>query len=73
MGEYFDIGGPVDSEVSYLRDDDCVVRYDVIGGVLCRRCDSGEVIHPPQTMEMPVLYSCLMCGKTAPRGDFKRL
>lgn len=65
-------GGPVNSDVSYFRDTDAVIRYPVIQGVSCHQCGSGEVYQPMQTADMPMIYRCLWCGEVAPTRDFDR-
>jgi DNA-directed RNA polymerase subunit RPC12/RpoP len=63
-------GGPVDSEVSYFRNAGVPIRFPVINGVRCHRCGSPEVYQPMQTMDMPMLYDCLKCGKKSPASRF---
>lgn len=63
-------GGPVNSDVSYFRDAEGVLFYDVRSGT-CPRCRSHEVWEPMQTTAPPAVTSCLRCGLTAPSGEYR--
>lgn len=67
------LDGEVNSDVSYCRGTDALVRYHVLEGVTCHQCGSGEVYQPAQAMDMPMVLSCLRCGTTAPSSDFDRV
>ena len=70
-GSYLDdCGGPVNSDVSYLRDSDYLCRFNVRRGVICPVCGSGEIYQPMQAMDMPMLLRCLRCGTMQPSSDF---
>jgi len=66
-------GGPVNTDVSYFRGSGAIVRYNVISGLTCHQCSSGNVYQPMQLMDMPMYLRCLKCGVTAPSQDFNSI
>lgn len=60
------------ADIDYCRDSEWVLYLPVRKGVTCPDCGSGEVIQPPQTMDMPVKLTCLRCGRYGPSGGFDR-
>lgn len=67
------LGGPVNSDVSYFRDSDGKVRYRARKGVICHNCKSPEVWSPMQTAVPPHVLTCLKCGLTDEHTEFKHL
>lgn len=60
---------PVYTDVSYFRDEDCIVYFNVVKGKTCPECGSGEVYIPGQTFSLPMVYTCIRCGEDFPIND----
>jgi hypothetical protein len=61
----------METDVWFCRVNDYILGYYVLPGARCPQCYSGECYSPMQTCAPPQILTCLGCGHTTDRAEFK--